>query len=71
MPKEQKRMKVSDHIRAALESGEVSRYRVSQDTSVEQSALSRFLSGERGLSMEAIDTLAEYFGLEIVIKRKK
>jgi len=66
-----KAMRVSERIREAVEAAEVTRYRIAQETGIEESALSRFLSGERGLSMEAIDTLAEYFGLELVLRRKQ
>jgi hypothetical protein len=66
-----KAMTVSERIRDAVEAAEVTRYRIDRETRIEESALSRFLSGERGLSMEAIDTLAEYFGLELVLRRKQ
>jgi hypothetical protein len=36
---------------------------------VEQSALSRFMSGERGLSMKALDRLGQVLDLEIVSRR--
>ena len=39
--------------------------------SIEKRKASRFLSGERGLSMEAIDTLGEYFGLDVVQRGKR
>ena len=62
---------VSEHIRAAIAEGKLSRYRIALDTGITESTLSRFVRGERGLSMEAIDTLAEYLGLEVVQKRKR
>ena len=43
-----------------------SRYRIAMDTGIAQSTLSRFITGERGLSQDAIDTLAVYFGLQLV-----
>jgi transcriptional regulator with XRE-family HTH domain len=61
-----KRKKVSERIREAIETGNVTRYRVAQETGIEESALSRFMSRERGLSMEALDDLAEFFNLELV-----
>ena len=62
---------VSVRIRKAIETADVTRYRIAQETEIEQSALSRFMSGERGLSQEAIDTLAEYFDLELVPRRRR
>lgn len=61
---------VSEWIRAAIETSDVSRYRIAHDCDIAESSLSRFMAGERGLSMQAIDTLAEYFGLEFVAKRR-
>jgi len=69
MPKKPKT--VSERIREAIEGADVSRYRIAKETGIEESTLSRFLSGERGLSMEALDTLAMYFGLELVPRRKE
>jgi transcriptional regulator with XRE-family HTH domain len=57
--------RVSDRIREAIEKADVTRYRIAQETGIEESALSRFMSRERGLSMEALDALAEFFGLEL------
>jgi len=65
-----KKRTVSERIREAVETARVSRYRISRDTGIEESALSRFLSKERALSMNAIDALAEYFGLELVQRRR-
>jgi len=62
---------VSEQIRAAIASSEVSRYRIAHDCNIAESTLSRFMAGEQGLSMQAIDTLAEYFGLELVKQRKR
>lgn len=56
--------------RAILDSG-LTRYALWQRSGVEQSALSRFLSGERTLSLEAVEKLAEALGLEIVIRPKQ
>jgi transcriptional regulator with XRE-family HTH domain len=66
-----KRRTVSERIRQAVEMADVSRYRIAQETQIEESALSRFVSRERGLSMEAIDALAEFFGLELVARGKQ
>ena len=61
-----KRQKVSDQIRAAIDAAGVTRYRISKDTGISESMLSRFMGGSRGLSMEALDTLGEYLDLEVV-----
>ncbi len=66
MKRKEKPKTISEHIRAAIEGSDVSRYRIANDTGIAESTLSRFLSGERGLSMEAIDTLGEYLGLILI-----
>ena len=52
-------------IAAAADAG-ISRYRISKETGVEQSALSRFMSGERGLDLSSVEKLAAYLELELV-----
>jgi transcriptional regulator with XRE-family HTH domain len=47
------------------------RYSLSQKTGIDQSALSRFATGKRGLSMEAIDRVFEVLDLEIKPRRRK
>ena len=62
---------VTDQLRAAIaaaaEAG-VTRYRISKETGVEQSALSRFVHGKVGLDLSSVDKLAAYLGLELVQK---
>ncbi len=47
-----------------------SRYHISKETGVSQAALSRFMSGERSLTLDTVDVLADFLGLELVSKRK-
>lgn len=65
-----KRTKISDQIRAAIESAEVTRYRIAQETGIDEATLSRFMAKKVGMSVETLDKLGEYLGLEIVKKRK-
>jgi len=62
--------KIFDELRQAIEMGPKSRYRLSQETGIEQSQLSRFIAGTRGLSVEAIEKLAPALGFELVLKKK-
>ena len=57
---------VSDQLRHAICNADVSRYRIGKETGVEQSALSRFVNGTRGLDLSSVDRLAAYLGLELV-----
>ena len=58
-------------IRAAIEASGETRYRIAKETGIAESQLSRLMSGERGLSAETIERLADYLGLEIVVRAKR
>jgi transcriptional regulator with XRE-family HTH domain len=55
----------SDQLRAAVEASEHTRYRIAQETGISESTLSRFMSGERGLTTTALDTLAAFLDLHV------
>lgn len=59
------RMPVSETLRNAIRNAPVSRYRIACDTGVAESALSRFVSGERSLDLTSVDKLCEYLGLTL------
>lgn len=61
---------ISEQLLREIKTCGITRYRISQDTGIEESVLSRFVTGKRGLGMEAIDKLAVYFGLELKRKEK-
>ena len=63
--------KFSDQIRQAIADSEHTRYRIAQETGINEGALGAFFHGQRGLSLNSLDKLAEYLGLEIVTKRRK
>jgi transcriptional regulator with XRE-family HTH domain len=64
------RRKLSDQIRAAVKNSGMTRYRISADSGVQQSTLSRFLRGG-GMSLDTLDRLADLLGLEVVVRRAK
>ncbi|HBO43792.1 MAG TPA: hypothetical protein DD670_07640 [Planctomycetaceae bacterium] len=55
---------------AILDSGK-SLCTIERETGIARSALSRFLKGERGVSMSVMDSLGEYLGLRITIDATK
>ncbi len=65
MPKKKQRLSLSDELRQAIERSDVSRYSIWQQTGIDQGSLSMFMDGERGLSIESIDQIAELLGLHI------
>lgn len=58
-------------MRKAIEASGQSRYRISQETGIAESVLSRFMRGETGLTVETGERLADYLGLEIVVRPKR
>jgi transcriptional regulator with XRE-family HTH domain len=59
-----------EEIRDAIEASGKTRYRIAQESGIAESVLSRLMSGERGLSIEALERLADYLGLEVTIRPK-
>ena len=60
-----------DTLRQAIEDSNESRYRIAQGSGVAASQLARLVSGERGLSIESMERLLDYLGLEIIIRPKR
>lgn len=62
--------KLSDQLRQAIDGSGLSRYAISQQTGIDQASLSRFMQGQVGLSLDAIDRLSEFLQLTITTGRK-
>jgi transcriptional regulator with XRE-family HTH domain len=62
---------IIEQLKDAISNSGLSRYALSCASGVEQSALSRFMSGERGLSLESAARLADVLGLEMRPKRSR
>jgi len=57
-------------IAAAVKASDQTPYAIAKGARVARSQLSRLLSGERGLSTDTIERLADYLGLRITIEPK-
>jgi transcriptional regulator with XRE-family HTH domain len=57
----------SDQIREAINGSKLSRYRICADIGLSQAAMSRFMNGKGGLSLETVDRLANLLGLRVVV----
>lgn len=62
---------VSGALRRAIAESPGSRYRIAKETGVSEAALSRFMSGERGLALPAVDKLAAFLGLALLPVRDR
>ena len=63
--------KLSDQIRKAMDDCGETRYRIAQETGINEAALGKFYHGERGLSLDSLDKLAEYLQLVVTTRKKK
>jgi len=63
--------RLSDQLREAIVKADVSRYEISQETGVDQAALSKFVLGRRGISVDAMDAVGLYLGLSITASRPR
>lgn len=66
-----KQLKVSEQLKAIVETCGVTRYRLAREIGIAESTLSRFIHGERSLSSKAVDALGDYLGLEVVMHNPK
>jgi transcriptional regulator with XRE-family HTH domain len=62
---------ISESIRELIETCGQSRYRISQETGISQSNLSRFMSGQTNLSMNAIDRLCQYLEVQLTLPGRR
>jgi transcriptional regulator with XRE-family HTH domain len=56
---------ISDALRSAIIKSGMTRYEIAKRSGVPQSALSRFMNGERSISLETLDKLAEVLSVEL------
>jgi transcriptional regulator with XRE-family HTH domain len=61
----------SDQLRRAIRESGLTRYAIFVRTKIDQATLSKFMKGERGLSLSAIDKLMDELGLEIRPRKRK
>lgn len=59
-----------DAIRRAVEASSKTRYRIAKESGVSAGQLSRLVNGERGMTVDTIERLADYLGLQITIEPK-
>jgi len=61
---------LTDEIREAVRQSGLTCYQICKETGIQNSSMSRFLSGQRGLSLAHLDKLAALLELRITSKRK-
>lgn len=66
-----KRKTFCDELRDAIDSAEISRYRLAEETGIDAATLSRFMNGKGGLSVDGLDKIAAVLGLHVTVEAKK
>ena len=56
---------ISEQLKRAILASGKTRYVIAQESGVSQAALSRFMSGERGLTLASVDAIAVVLKLEL------
>lgn len=62
---------VLDQICEAIQGCGQSRYAISKATGIPQSQLSRLVNKKQALSIETIEILADYLGLELILRPQR
>lgn len=65
-----KKILLTDQLRAAIDQCGLTRYRISKETGISEPSLSKFYLGQRGLSMDALNALADCLQITIHVGRK-
>ena len=61
---------LTDQLRQAIDDSGLTRYRISKETGITETALALFYNGQRGLSMKAMNAIGQFLELEIITRRK-
>ena len=62
---------VVDQLRKAIRDSGETQLAIAEATGIPQGNLSKFLRGDRGLSLKSYAVLCEYFGLRLVGKKRR
>lgn len=60
-----KRKTLMDEVRQAIEESGMSCYAICKGAGIEESAMSRFMRGQRGLTLRTLDRLAAFLDLHV------
>jgi len=63
--------RLRDQVRQAIRDSDATRYQIAKATGIDQASLSKFISGERGLSLGSLDLLAEFLNLQLTVGKPR
>ena len=70
MPRQKKRQTFPELLRKTIEQSGKSRYAIAQETGVSAGILSRFVSGERSITIDTADKLCHALGLTMKAEKR-
>ena len=62
---------LAGQLRKAIKDSGLTPYRIATDAGVDRAAMTRFVNGSRGLTLNTASRIAEYLGLELRPARKR
>ncbi len=65
------RLNLSETLRQAIATSEMPFLQIEQETGVIRQSLMKFARGEQSLRLDMADKLADFFGLELVERKRK
>lgn len=60
---------ITDQLKAIIDDSGLSWYAIAKGAGIDQSAMQRFMHGERDLRLSSVDKLAEFFNLHLAKRR--
>ena len=66
----QRHKTMSDQLRAIIRASGMTRYAICKEIGLDQATMSRFMSGDGGLSMDTLDALSKLLKLGVTSKGK-
>jgi len=65
-----RKITLSDQVRQAIDDSGQTRYRIAQESGIDESALAKFYNKKRGFNSDTLDILGKYLNLRIVMDHK-
>ena len=62
-------MSITEEVTRAIETCGMTRYALAKESGVSQGELSRVVAGQRSMTLQTLDRLAPFIGVDIVVKR--
>jgi transcriptional regulator with XRE-family HTH domain len=62
---------ILSELRDAIRASAKTRYRLAKETGISEGQLSRLMSGQGGLSIDALERLAAALGLDVTVRKQQ